>query len=170
MFPSKWSSRTLGVGGVQSSCTDVSGGETVGLEKHLKRKLYVWARKEKHRTTRRVTLQNTIVTMKYHWVCCFCWTENWRMWRSVSTSSVLGRVFMWVMTSSKRITSDGFISSSACISKSASTGILSGVYRRGVLKDDRVFPSSCGIVRRVFVDIEQPVVSTIIPVPTSVLL
>ena len=91
------------------------------------------------------------------------------MWRSVSTSSVLGRDFMRTMTSSKRITSDDFISSSACISTSASTGILHGVYRRGVLKDDRVFPSSSGIVRRVFVDIEQPVVSTIIPVPTSVL-
>ena len=91
------------------------------------------------------------------------------MWRSVSTSSVLGRDFMRAMTSSKRITSDDFNSSSACISTSASTGILSGVYRRGVRKDDRVFPSSSGIVRRVFVDIEQPVVSTIIPVPTSVL-
>ena len=76
---------------------------------------------------------------------------------------------MRAMTSSKRITSDDFNSSSACISTSASTGILSGVYRRGVRKDDRVFPSSSGIVRRVFVDIEQPVVSTIIPVPTSVL-
>jgi len=79
------------------------------------------------------------------------------------------RAFMRVMTSSKRITSDGFISSSACISKSAATGILSGVYSGGVLKDDRAFPSSSGIVRRVLVDIEQPVVSTIIPVPTSVL-
>jgi len=62
----------LGVGGVQSSRTNVSGGETVGLEKHLKRKLYVWAHKEKHRTARRITLQDTIVTMKYHWVCWFC--------------------------------------------------------------------------------------------------
>ena len=59
---------------------------------------------------------------------------------------------MRAMTSSKCITSDDFISSSACISTSASTGISSGVYRRGVLKDDRVFPSSSGIVRRVFVD------------------
>ena len=86
----------------------------------------------------------------------------------MSTSSVLGRGFMRAMTSSKRITSADFISSSACISTSASTGILSGVYRMGVLKNDRVFPSSCGVVRRVFVDIEQPL-STIIPVPTSVL-
>ena len=70
----------------------------------------------------------------------------------MSTSSVLGRDFLRAMTSSKRITSDDFISSSACISTSASTGILSGVYRRGVLKDDRVFPSRSGIVRRVFVD------------------
>ena len=54
---------------VQSSRTNVSGGETVGLGKHLKRKLYVRARKKKHRTARRVTLQDTIVTMKYHWVC-----------------------------------------------------------------------------------------------------
>ena len=76
---------------------------------------------------------------------------------------------MRAMTSSKHITSDDFISSSACISTSASTGILSSVYRRGVLKDDRVFPSSSGIVLKVFVDIEQAVMSTIIPVPTSVL-
>ena len=54
---------------MQFSRTNVSGGETVGLEKHLKRKLYIRARKEKHRTARRVTLQDTIVTMKYHWVC-----------------------------------------------------------------------------------------------------
>ena len=62
-------------------------------------------------------------------------------------SSVLGRDFMRAMTLSKRITSEDFISSSACISTSASTGILSRV-----LKDDRVFPSSSGIVLKVFVD------------------
>ena len=57
---------------MQSSRTNVSVGETVGLEKHLKRKLYIRARKETHRTARRVTMQDTIVTMKYHWVSCFC--------------------------------------------------------------------------------------------------
>ena len=59
---------------------------------------------------------------------------------------------MQAMTSSKRITSDDFISSSACISTSASTRILSGVYRMVVLKDDLVYPSSSGIVLKVFVD------------------
>ena len=92
------------------------------------------------------------------------------MWRSVSTSSVLCRAFMRIVTSSKRVTSDGFISSSACISKSAATGILSGVCRRGVLRDDCAFSSSSGIVRKVFVEMEQPIVLTIIPVSMSVLL
>ena len=50
---------------MKSSRTDVSGGETMGLEKHLRRKLYIRTRKERHKTARRVTLQDIVVTMKY---------------------------------------------------------------------------------------------------------
>ena len=45
---------------MQSSRTNVSVGETVGLKKHLKRKLYVWARKEKEGDTARYNCNDEI--------------------------------------------------------------------------------------------------------------